>query len=240
MPKVSFVMPTRNRGNLISETIKSIIDQTYSDWELIIVDDHSNSDDNTEDIVKKINDERIKYFRLEDENGIGIPCARNFGNAMASGQYVAIMDSDDVCYPDRIELSLNKIEEGFDLIYGEIDHWIPETGEVKKRDNQYFSREFDLNIYRKMNFIPHVTVMIRRDLSLIFPYNSFFRKAEDYDLLSRLAVSNCKFGFINKSLVKYRKHDGSISKDNNDKFSYDKIVAKNRGWLNYSLNPENK
>ena len=231
MSKVSFVIPTRNRANLISESIKSIIDQTFSDWEMIIVDDHSDASDNTEEIIQGFGDQRIKYFKLNDENGIGISCARNFGNAMATSKYIAVMDSDDVCYSDRLDLSLQKLEQGFDVVYGEVDHWWPETGEVRKRDNECFSREFDLESYKKINYIPHATVCYRRDLVLNFPYNSFFRKAEDYDLLSRLATSNYKFGFINKSLVKYRKHDGSISRNVDDAFDYTGIVRKNRGWV---------
>ncbi len=61
-PKISCVMPCRNRQSIIGETIQSIIDQTFSDWELIIIDDHSDPDDDTEKVVKKFNDPRIKFF----------------------------------------------------------------------------------------------------------------------------------------------------------------------------------
>ena len=231
MAKVSVVIPTRDRDKLIDVTIKSLLEQTEQDFEIIVVDDHSAIHDKTKDVIDSFSDKRIKYFKLDDQNGIGISAARNFGNMMAQSEYIAVMDSDDFCYPYRIEESLHKMKEGFDVVYGEIDHWWPETGLVKKRDNEYHSREFDIEIYKKLNFIPHGTTLHKRQHLLSFPYNSFFRKSEDYDLLSRLAVAGYKFGFINKSLIKYRKHPQSIMHNNEDNFDYAEVVRRNRGWL---------
>lgn len=110
-PKVSCVMPTRDRGTMIADAITSIVEQTIDDWELIIVDDHSKEGDNTKEVAESFKDKRIKYYKLPDENGIGIPAARNFGTMMAKSEYIAVVDSDDICYPDRLKLSLEKFEK---------------------------------------------------------------------------------------------------------------------------------
>jgi len=81
-PKISCVMPCRNREQIIGETIQSIIDQTFRDWELVIIDDHSDSEDKTEEVVKGFKDPRIRFYRLDDKYGKAISSARNFGNIL--------------------------------------------------------------------------------------------------------------------------------------------------------------
>ena len=230
-PIISCVVPTRNRGNLIGETIKSIINQTMTEWELIVVDDHSEKDDKTEEVVRSFDNQRIHYYRLEDDNGLGISAARNFGNEVSSGQYIAVMDSDDIAYPDRFELSLKTLErEKCDLVYGDIDIWDPIDNSLAKREEEFSSRKFDLDQFKKDNFVPHVTVFAKRQLFLDFPYNSFFRIAEDYDFLSRLASFEYIFSYINKPLVKVRVHENKIMRSGSFKYEYGNIVKKNRGW----------
>jgi len=93
-PLVSIVMPTYNCAKYIEESVVSVIKQTYTNWELIIIDDCST--DNTEDIVKRYceKDNRIKYFRLDVNSGAAI--ARNEGIKCAKGRYIAFLDSDDL------------------------------------------------------------------------------------------------------------------------------------------------
>ncbi|TSC93695.1 MAG: family 2 glycosyl transferase [Candidatus Berkelbacteria bacterium Athens1014_28] len=231
MPKISCVMPCRDRDKIIGESIKTIINQTFNDWELIIVDDHSSSEDNTGEVIKSFNDNRIKYFRLEDENGIGISAARNFGNIVATGEIIAIADSDDIYDPKRFELTANAFEENdCDLVYGDIKAWNPETGEIGDRGVEYKVRKFDLNHFKEYDYIPHPTVAFKRQIGLDFPYNSFFRRAEDYDFLARLVQHGFKFYFIDHPLVKYRQHKSSITHEKLLKFNYSEIARKNRGW----------
>jgi len=220
-------MPTRDRGELIGDSIKSIIDQTFTDWELIIVDDHSSSDDNTEEVVKSFTDKRIKYFKLTDENGKGISAARNFGNAVATGDYIAVMDSDDVSNPERFEHSLVSLEEaGADFVYGELQYWDPETGEIKTRDD-CTSIPFDADLLLKYCYIPHVTCVYKRSIALDFPYNSFFRRGEDYDFFLRLAKTKHKFYFIDECLTKYRRHGDSVTRKGTNLFDYDAQARSN-------------
>lgn len=228
---ISFVMPQRNRDDIIKDCIDSIIKQTIDQWELVVVDDHSAQDDRTEEIIKSYNDERIKYFVLDDENGIGISAARNFGNMIASSKIIAVTDSDDICLPQRAELTIKRFEDQeCDIVYGRINHWWPETGKVEPRTNEWKEREFNFEYFKKFDFIPHPTSAYKKEVAINNPYNSFFRVAEDYDLFARLYDRGYKFSFIDEALVNYRKHEGSVSRQPNFKFNYTEMVQKNHGW----------
>ena len=96
---ISIITPTYNCAQFIGETIKSVINQTYTNWEMIIVDDASN--DNTEEVVKSIKDERIKYIRLKENSGAAT--ARNIAMENASGKFMAFLDSDDIWIKDKLE-----------------------------------------------------------------------------------------------------------------------------------------
>ena len=100
---ISIIMPTYNCAKFIKETIQSVINQTYENWELVIVDDCSN--DNTEEIVASFNDKRIKYHRLEKNSGAAV--ARTTAMKMATGNYMAFLDSDDLWKKDKLEKQLD-------------------------------------------------------------------------------------------------------------------------------------
>ena len=92
--KVSVVVTTYNRAHIVTEAIESILNQTFGDFELIIVDNYSN--DNTEEVIKSYKDERIKYFKNRN-NGI-IAVNRNYGISKAQGEYIAFCDDDDLWF----------------------------------------------------------------------------------------------------------------------------------------------
>jgi glycosyltransferase involved in cell wall biosynthesis len=105
-PSVSIVIPTYNRGHLISRAIESIIKQTFNEWELIVVDDGST--DNTEDAVRTFSsDQRVKYFRKENS---GAAESRNAGVARATSRYITFLDSDDEAEPFWLERMLHTLE----------------------------------------------------------------------------------------------------------------------------------
>ena len=99
---VSIIMPTYNCAKFIGKTIESVIAQTYENWELIIVDDCSK--DNTEEVVSKYKDNRIKYHRLKNNSGAAV--ARTEAMKKASGSYMAFLDSDDLWKKDKLEKQL--------------------------------------------------------------------------------------------------------------------------------------
>jgi teichuronic acid biosynthesis glycosyltransferase TuaG len=106
---VSIITPTYNCGKYIFDTIESVINQSYLEWEMIIIDDCST--DNTKDIVSQFvkADSRIKYYLLETNQGAAI--ARNFGLAHSNGKYIAFLDSDDLWMPEKLTKQINFMEQ---------------------------------------------------------------------------------------------------------------------------------
>ena len=101
---VSIIMPSYNTADFISETIESVLNQTYKNWELIIVDDCST--DNTDEAVKKyLDDQRIRYLKNEKNSGAAV--SRNYALREAKGKWIAFLDSDDLWLPEKLELQVN-------------------------------------------------------------------------------------------------------------------------------------
>lgn len=106
MPKVSVIIPTYNRATLLPRAVNSVLNQTYRDFELIIVDDGST--DNTKEVIRKYKDPRIQYIKHDKNKGGS--AARNLGIKMAKGEYIAFLDSDDEWLPEKIYLQLDKLK----------------------------------------------------------------------------------------------------------------------------------
>ncbi len=106
-PTVSVIIPTYNRANLVSRAIKSVLNQTYQDFEIIVVDDCS--EDNTEEIVKSFNDSRIRYIKHKKNKGGS--AARNTGIKRARGKYIAFLDDDDEWLPSKLEKQIMLFEK---------------------------------------------------------------------------------------------------------------------------------
>jgi len=102
-PKVSIVVPTYNRADFLPKAIQSVLNQTYRDWEMIIVDDGST--DNTEEVVKGYKEERIRY--IVHKYNLGLSAARNTGIKNSRGKYIALLDSDDEWFPEKISCQIN-------------------------------------------------------------------------------------------------------------------------------------
>jgi teichuronic acid biosynthesis glycosyltransferase TuaG len=120
---VSIIMPSWNTGRFIAESIQSVLNQTYQDWELLIVDDCST--DNTDEIVAGFNDKRIRYFKNEKNSGAAI--TRNRAIREARGEWIAFLDSDDLWSPEKLAKQLNFMNEhgyvfSYGSLYNEIAH----------------------------------------------------------------------------------------------------------------------
>lgn len=104
---VSIIMPSYNTGKFITETINSVINQTYTNWELIIVDDCST--DNTDEVVAQFNDERIRYLKNPKNSGAAV--SRNYALREAKGKWIAFLDSDDLWLPEKLEKQIAFMEK---------------------------------------------------------------------------------------------------------------------------------
>lgn len=206
---ISVITPTFNRRALLAEAIASVLKQTWSEFEMIIVDD--GSCDGTGDMVSKIPDARIRYQYQENE---GQSSARNKGLAAARGDFIAFLDSDNVWLDTRLERHLRLFEwfPDTDLVYGvsvpyEGETWSPPTA-LRPRPIGLVTRQLLLG-----NFVPFNSVLMRRTLAeRTGPFDESLRSAEDYDFWLRASLYG-RFLPDDEVSTLYRKTPGSISTD---------------------------
>lgn len=194
---ISVVMATYNGDEFIAEAIQSVLDQTFTDFEFIIVDDGST--DATASIIASFDDPRIIYIKKETNTGIA--ASLNLGIAKAKGQYIARMDDDDVCEHNRFEEQLKVFKNHKNLI-------VCGTTVLSKGGKVRVYPEYHDDIKMTMLFnnpITHPTVMMRKDAILKFPYDPKMVPSEDYDLWSRL-IDEVEFYILQTPHLFYRQH----------------------------------
>lgn len=237
-PKLSITICSYNRAQYIGKAIKSVLDQTFSDFEIIIIDDCS--EDNTEEIVRKLirNDSRIKYYK--NEQNLGISKSRNKGIYLSNGEYIAMLDSDDYWIDkDKLQKQIGVLEKNKNIgIIGSNILCINNEGkEVKK----YFYKNIDKNIRKKIlirNQFAQSSIIIRKKLlEQTQGYNKNYDGCEDYDLWLRIGrVSN--FANIKDITTAYMIHPGGISKQKKFKIAKNiyKIIKENKKYYpNYFI-----
>lgn len=204
---VSIITPMYNSEKFIESTIKSVIEQTYQDWEMIIVDDCST--DNSPDIVKSYveQDERIKYIR--NKSNLGVSSARNLALENANGQFLAFLDSDDIWTSTKLETQINfMIQNDYVITFTSYEL----MDENNKPLNKVISVPRDVDYHRllKGNVLGCLTVVIDKS-KLDFDIRMSGVRHEDYVLwLSILKKGHTAHG-INEVLALYRKSSNSLS-----------------------------
>ena len=188
MPDILFsvIIPTYNRAGFITKTIESVLNQTYSNFELIIVDDGST--DNTEKVIKCIRDKRIKYFKKENEER---GAARNYGTNKAKGDYITFLDSDDLLYSKYLEEAnlfiasnnaINIFHQLFEVtnILGKVIH------SANYSNNNVFK-----SLITKGNFMACQGMFLQKDFakSNLFIEDRNLAGSEDYELWLRISTS---------------------------------------------------
>jgi glycosyltransferase involved in cell wall biosynthesis len=204
-PLISVIVPTFNRAKLLEETVNAILSQTVQDFELIVVDNLS--DDGTEEFVKKIKDDRVRYFR-NPNNGI-IAVNRNFGIRQAKGKYIAFCDDDDLWLPTKLGKQLAHFPEG-GISFVSTD-FIPmgEPGffrKVFKASPGTLFRDFLYEEILLVNPVISSSVVARKDFLLEvggFDENPDFKCIEDWELWLRLSRKG-RGRILAEPLVRYR------------------------------------
>ena len=208
-PKISVIMPTYNRARYLGEAIRSVLGQTWSDLELLVVDDGST--DGTRALVEAIGDERVRYLP-QSHRGIG--AAMNTGLRAARGEYVARLDSDDVWLPDMLEATCSVLElrPEVDIAYGK-GQAMDARGRPLRQTLGMLER-FPGDPFRSMlydDFTCNVAMLVRR---ACFEQYGFFDESlvasEDWDMWLRLS-RHCAFAFVDRVLVRFRWHDGNLT-----------------------------
>lgn len=229
--KFSIIIPTYNRADLIRETLDSILKQTYTNWEAIIIDD--GSIDDTKSIVASINDPRITYYYKENEERC---VARNLGIEKSKGDYITFIDSDDAYYPDGLEnayayLRSNPHAEIFHLAYEVRDRSTCQLLSNFKRRNDQILNESLLS----GNMMSCMTTFMRRHIGNVFKFSLDQRLlfSEDWEYWLRISVEY-KIYFHNKiSGVMYEHPNRGVNQ-----ISIHKHIASKSFFLKHILKNE--
>ncbi len=232
MNLVSIIIPVYNAEKYISETIASVLFQTYSNWELIIVDDGS-TDDSLE-IIKKIHvtDSRIK---LISKNNSGVSDTRNVGILGSGGEFIAFLDADDVWMDNNLEEKVNYlISSNIDVVYSSCEI----IDENSKSKNIFLSGShhpiLEDILLLKGNYItaPSGVVFKKNVFDSIGLFDENLSNNADQDIWIRTLAENYKIGLLNLVLWKYRMHGGNMSSNirllEKDSFYMFKKAQKNK------------
>ena len=186
-PTVSVIIPTYNRAHLITRAIRSVLDQTYGDFELIVVDDGST--DNTEGIVNGFNDPRIRYIRHDKNRGVA--AARNTGIKAARGSYIAFQDSDDEWLPAKMEKQLQAFKNAspkVGVVYSGI--WRIEGNKRKHigyHDKKGKEEDLCHNLLKK-SFIYIPSAVVRKEcFTKVGMFDGEISPADDWELWIRIS-----------------------------------------------------
>jgi glycosyltransferase involved in cell wall biosynthesis len=213
-PTVSVILPTYNRAHLVGRAIQSVLDQTYQDFEIIVVDDGSK--DNTEEVINGFTDTRIRYVKHQQNKGGS--AARNTGIKFAKGKYIAFQDSDDEWLPRKLEIQ----RETFEVVSLEVGVIYTDMLRIENNGNEKYwhsptvkygsiinSRTLD---YQVIGIGIQSTLIKRECFDRVGVFDERFPRFIDLDLFVRL-LKNYHFYHIKKPLVKYWATEG-ISSNN--------------------------
>lgn len=202
--KVSIIMPSYNTASFIAASIESVLVQTYENWELIIVDDCST--DNTDDVVSRFKDARIRYLKNDKNSGAAI--SRNRALREAKGKWIAFLDSDDIWIPDKLEKQIAFMEKN--NYYFSYTNYV-EIDECSKPLYKRVTGPSNITKTGMYNYCWPGCLTVMYDAEKIGLIQiADIKKNNDYAMwLMIIKKTNCYL--LNEELAMYRKRSGSIS-----------------------------
>jgi glycosyltransferase involved in cell wall biosynthesis len=210
-PMITVLMAVHNGEKYLKEAVDSILVQTYSDLEFIIIDDAST--DKTKDILNSFIDKRIRI--INNDQNIGLTKSLNKGLLESKGEYIARMDADDISLPERLEMQKKFLDANKDVVClggmtEIVDNNNNRTGQKRVLTNADEIR-FRLVL---ANQIAHPASMFRKDvIKSVGNYNEHFKYVQDFELWSRLSSLGYKISNLDRILIKYRFHKQSITQN---------------------------
>ena len=207
-PAISVVMSAYNSEKYIAEAIESILNQTFKDFEFIIINDGST--DKTLEIIKNYSrkDKRIKL--IKNTKNLGLIKSLNKGLKAARGKYIARMDADDISLPERFKIQYDYLEKNIEIfLIGSGVIQIDKKGKEILKSRPITGVKKIKRILRKRNCIAHPTIMFQNDQNIFYREKMLY--CEDYDLYLRLLHKKNKLDNIKELLLKYRISPDSIT-----------------------------
>lgn len=244
--KISIVMASYNYAPIIGEAIESVINQTYKDWELIIVDDGST--DNSVEVIKKyLSDNRIKLYI--NEKNLGLAKTVRKGIQYSTSDWIAFLESDDKFFPNALEEKVKAISTDADIIFSDLELFGDKECVIHLQKHFDNLNNFIVNLKRsgfienfakilpKINVIPTFSVvMTKKELLAKCDFNPLCKSTLDYYLWAQLACY--KVYYIKKKLTYWRMHKDSYI--NRDKYCWLKKYLFNVSIYAYTIKNKNK
>jgi len=235
MPKISIIIPTYNRADLLPRAINSVLNQTFKDFELFIVDDGST--DNTKEVVNLFvkKDNRIKYIYQKNSGGAANP--KNNAIKYCSGKYIAYLDHDDEWFPTKLEKQYNLFEQSTNKKLGMVSCNVLIINEKEKingvhKMSKYHKLE-DLLLSGNEYAFSNSSMMIDRSIvDIVGTRDENLKIFEDLDFTIRLALAGYDLDFVDETLVKYYIDANNFSKDfKRASPDYEKFIKKHEQLL---------
>ena len=221
MPKVSVLIPNYNtKEEWLKESIESILNQTFQDFEIIILDDGSKT--SPEELIKSFKDERIKFY--QNEINLGVGKTRNKLLELAKGDYVAFQDSDDVSLPTRLEKQVEILDNNMD--FSGVSAWVETFPQNRILKNPQEPKILDFLCGCKFTQ-GSAMLKLSKFKEFNLKYNTELATSEDYDLWSR-AVEITRLYNIQEVLLKYRRNPNSLVHTKKKEIAEADLIIKQR------------
>lgn len=214
-PLVSVVIPTYNHARYLGRALQSVLDQTYVNWEVIVIDNHST--DNTDEVMTSFADNRITYLKIHN-NGV-IAASRNAGIRAAKGAWIAFLDSDDWWMADKLQACFDNIKDKVDLVYHDLKIVRDQPSFFKRRKikTRQVKKPVLMDMLLNGNAIANSSALVRkRLLDEIGGIDEDVKMvaSEDYNTWIRLAQITDGFVYLPRSLGYYLLHNQAASQKN--------------------------
>ena len=220
MSKISIVTPTYNSSKFISRTITSVLNQSYTDWEFLIIDD--NSTDNTTELIKKFasQDSRIKLLKTASNSG-GPASPKNIGIKNSLGEYIAFLDHDDEWAKDKLSKQIEFFESEKDDKLGVVFNFVNivnNDGKILSKYTKSYKGDVIKNLTNGNFIITSSCVMVKASIfKKVSFFDSNFKIFDDWDMWLRISREGFEFKFIPEYLTNYIVHGDNACRGNNSK-----------------------
>jgi glycosyltransferase involved in cell wall biosynthesis len=229
-PLISIIIPVYNRADLLSITLDSIISQTFSEWECILVDDHSTDQSYKVMAIYEKKDTRFKIFKRPSTLNKGANSCRNFGFEKSSGSTIKWFDSDDIMLQNHLEVAYEA------MVKNNLDFVVTDTMNFNDKTNEFLGKPYDFD--RKNESITsenfaHIRIgwitddfLGKRNIVQLIKFNENITDGDEYNFFIRMLQNPLKGEFLNEIVTHRRIHSGTISTLNRaDKINYMLILA---------------
>jgi len=217
--RVSVVIPTFNRALDLAKALDSVLQQTYSEWEILVIDNRSA--DCTYDVVQRLNDKRIRYFEIENKGVIA--ASRNLGISQSNGEFIAFLDSDDRWRREKLKESVFWLGRGYDIVYHDMDCVTNKRCYLGPR--KFSTRQVEPPVYIDLlvngNTLPTSSVVARKDVLVkagCFNEAMEMIAGEDYELWLRLGTLTERFKRIDGTL-------GYLTRGSDNEFTSRRVMS---------------